>query len=177
MRRSNFDRGYQWVDVRAGAKSFRFVNTHLEAFSSDLALAQASEMLAEATAAGPQHGHRLRLQLRPAEQLASSRIDHVPHKAPYELITGRRRLHRRVARVGSGQPGLDVGPLGARERRDGGQVRPPHRHDLRAGRPSGDGLAVDRGEVTGDHGRDEATPTTGLWPSDHGGVVLRLRGL
>ena len=36
-----FDRGYQWVDVRAGAQRFRFVNTHLEAFSSDIALDQA----------------------------------------------------------------------------------------------------------------------------------------
>ena len=33
----NFDRGYQWVDVRAGAQRFRFVNTHFEAFSSDIA--------------------------------------------------------------------------------------------------------------------------------------------
>jgi hypothetical protein len=41
-----FDRGYQWVDVRSGATKFRFVNTHLEAFSSDLALAQTSELLA-----------------------------------------------------------------------------------------------------------------------------------
>ena len=37
-------------------------------------------------------------------------------------------------------------------------------------------LAVDRGLVTG---TDVSTkdPATGLWPSDHGGVVLRLRGL
>jgi len=37
-------------------------------------------------------------------------------------------------------------------------------------------LAVDRGRVTG---TDVSTkdPATGLWPSDHGGVVLRLRGL
>ena len=40
----------------------------------------------------------------------------------------------------------------------------------------GDPLAVDRGRVTG---TTVATkdPATGLWPSDHGGVVLRLRGL
>jgi len=37
-------------------------------------------------------------------------------------------------------------------------------------------LAVDRGLVTG---TDVSTkdPATRLWPSDHGGVVLRLRGL
>ena len=43
--RIDFDRGYQWVDVRAGAKRFRFVNTHLEAFSSDIAFAQAAQLL------------------------------------------------------------------------------------------------------------------------------------
>ncbi len=41
----DFDRGYQWADVRAGGQSFRFVNTHLEAFSSNIALAQAHQML------------------------------------------------------------------------------------------------------------------------------------
>ncbi len=30
----NFDRGYQWVDVRAGSKRVRFINTRMEAFSS-----------------------------------------------------------------------------------------------------------------------------------------------
>jgi hypothetical protein len=33
-----FIRGYNWVDARLGSQEFRFVNTHLEAFSSDLAL-------------------------------------------------------------------------------------------------------------------------------------------
>ena len=46
----NFSRGYQWADVRMGSRTFRFVNTHLEAFSSDLALAQAVQVVKEATA-------------------------------------------------------------------------------------------------------------------------------
>ena len=46
----SFDRGYQWVDVRAGAQRFRFVNSHFEAFSSDIAYAQAAQLLDEATA-------------------------------------------------------------------------------------------------------------------------------
>ena len=49
---SSFDRGYQWVDVRSGRDRFRFVNTHLEAFSSDLALAQATELLSVAAPDG-----------------------------------------------------------------------------------------------------------------------------
>ena len=36
-------------------------------------------------------------------------------------------------------------------------------------------LKVQRGEVTGTSVTDR-DPATGLWPSDHGGVVLRLRG-
>ena len=40
-----FDRGFQWVDVRLGSERFRFVNSHFEAFSSDLALAQAAEVV------------------------------------------------------------------------------------------------------------------------------------
>ena len=46
----SFDRGYQWVDVRAGAQRFRFVNSHFEAFSSDIAFAQAAQLLDEAVA-------------------------------------------------------------------------------------------------------------------------------
>ena len=64
----SFDRGYQWVDVRAGAQRFRFVNSHFEAFSSDIAYAQAAQLLDEATAEDTHDGLRLRLQLRPAQQ-------------------------------------------------------------------------------------------------------------
>ena len=81
-----FDRGYQWVDVRSGAARFRFVNTHLEAFSSDLALAQASELL---TATASDRSTVLVCDCN-SDPLNSSvkPNDHVPHKAPYELITG-----------------------------------------------------------------------------------------
>ncbi len=81
-----FDRGYQWVDIRSGATRFRFVNTHLEAFSSDLALAQASELL---TATASDRSTVLVCDCN-SDPLNSSvkPNDHVPHKAPYELITG-----------------------------------------------------------------------------------------
>jgi hypothetical protein len=42
--------------------------------------------------------------------------------------------------------------------------------------PDGRALEVDRGDITGDEVSDR-DPATGLWPSDHAGVVLRLRGL
>jgi hypothetical protein len=37
-------------------------------------------------------------------------------------------------------------------------------------------LTTDRGQVTGRDG-DPRDPTTGLWPSDHAGVVMRVRRL
>jgi hypothetical protein len=52
-----------------------------------------------------------------------------------------------------------------------------HRIDMVFARTADvDPLVVDRGRVTGIP-VDTKDPATGLWPSDHGGVVLRLRGL
>jgi endonuclease/exonuclease/phosphatase family metal-dependent hydrolase len=167
----DFDRGYQWADVRAGGQSFRFVNTHLEAFSSDLALAQAHQMLTEATSpttstviACDCNSDPLNASIKPQ--------DSVPHKAPYELIT----------RTYTDQwlewaPAEEGWTSGLNELVD--EVPPTwtHRIDMIFGRTaSGDPLGVDRGEVTGTELTDRDA-TTGLWPSDHAGVVLRLRGL
>jgi len=41
-----FTRRFAWADVKVGAKKVRFINTHLEAFGSDHALAQTKELLA-----------------------------------------------------------------------------------------------------------------------------------
>ncbi|HEY9494277.1 MAG TPA: hypothetical protein VIR15_05430, partial [Intrasporangium sp.] len=51
-----------------------------------------------------------------------------------------------------------------------------HRIDMVfAHTPDGKPLDVDHGYITGDQLTDR-DPATGLWPSDHAGVVLRLRG-
>jgi hypothetical protein len=123
----DFDRGYQWVDVRAGAERFRFVNTHLEAFSSDLALAQAAQLLAEATAEDRTTVFVCDCNSDPLNGSIKAR-DTQRHWAAYR----RRRLHRRVAGVGACRGGLDLRPQRARERRDRGGLRPPDRHDLRS---------------------------------------------
>ncbi|MGH3478870.1 MAG: hypothetical protein ACRDQD_18790, partial [Nocardioidaceae bacterium] len=83
----SFDRGYQWVDVRAGATRFRFINTHLEAFSSDLALAQAQELLANASTTDRTNVFVCDCNSDPLNDSVKPH-DTVPHKAPYELITG-----------------------------------------------------------------------------------------
>jgi hypothetical protein len=169
-----FDRGYQWVDVRAGATSFRFVNTHLEAFSSDLALAQAAELLAAAPATDRTtvfvcdcNSDPLNSSIKP--------IDHVPHSAPYDLITGAGGFTDEWLEFAPAELGWTSGL--SELVNDATAAGFTHRIDMVFGRTaSGGSLVVDRGEVTGTDVADR-DPGTGLWPSDHGGVVLRLRGL
>jgi endonuclease/exonuclease/phosphatase family metal-dependent hydrolase len=178
----DFARGYQWADVRMGSRTFRFVNTHLEAFSSDLALAQAVQVVTEATA--PTGTTVFVCDCNSDPLLTSTKpIDHVPHLAPYAFITG-------AAPFGTGNPypytdqWLQWAP--AEEGWTSGlseTVDDPtpagfdHRIDMVfTHTASGAPLAVDRGAVTGTELADR-DPATGLWPSDHGGVVLRLRGL
>jgi endonuclease/exonuclease/phosphatase family metal-dependent hydrolase len=169
-----FDRGYQWVDVQAGATKFRFVNTHLEAFSSDLALAQAQELLANAPAT-----HRTTVFVCDcnSDPLNSSikPIDHVPHNAPYNLITGAGGFTDEWLQFAPAEEGWTSGL--SELVNDPTAAGFDHRIDMVFGRTScGGPLSVDRGEVTGTDVADR-DPATGLWPSDHGGVVLRLRGL
>ena len=176
----DFDRGYQWVDVRAGAQRFRFVNTHLEAFSSDIALAQANELVTEATSPNRSTVFVCDCNSDPVNSSIKP-IDHVPHKAPYELITGAggyTDLWKDSGRPAD-LPGFDAGDTsGLNETVD--EAAPgswTHRIDMVFGRTAdGKALTTDRGQVTGRDG-DPRDPTTGLWPSDHAGVVMRVRGL
>lgn len=168
-----FDRGYQWVDVRSGVTNLRFINTHLEAFSSDLALAQASEMLTATAEDRPTvlvcdcNSDPLNSSIKPN--------DTVPHKAPYELITGSGGFTDEWLEWAPAEEGWTSGlsELVNDPTADGFD----HRIDMVFGRTAtGAALTVDRGQVTGTDVADR-DPATGLWPSDHGGVVLRLRGL
>jgi hypothetical protein len=170
----DFTRGYQWVDVQRGHKRFRFINTHLEAFSSDIAYQQAAQMLA-----GPGDTRRTTIIVcdcnsDPLNGTVKP-IDTRPHWAPYWLITGKHGyndtwLQWKQAQYGwtSGLSELVNDPTAAGF---------DHRIDMVFGR-TGDGrrLRVVGGAVTGNTvaSRDA---TTGLWPSDHAGVVMRLRGL
>jgi len=164
-------RGYTWADVRRGKTSFRFLNTHLESQSSDLALAQAEELLAgPAARAGTTviacdcNSNPLDSRVRPGSS--------VPHDAAYRLLTG---------------PGEFVDAWLALRRRTGPGwtsglselVSDPApsfeaRIDLLLVRTESGRFAARRGEVTGDEETDR-DPTTGLWPSDHAGVVVDLR--
>jgi endonuclease/exonuclease/phosphatase family metal-dependent hydrolase len=172
----SFDRGYQWVDVRAGAKRFRFVNTHLEAFSSDLALAQAAELLAKAPAADRTTIFVCDCNSDPLNGSIKTNIgDTQRHWAAYRLITGAGGFTDEWLEWAPADQGWTSGL--SELVNDATAVKFDHRIDMVfAKRADGDGLAVDRGQVTGTTVASK-DPTTGLWPSDHGGVVLRLRGL
>jgi endonuclease/exonuclease/phosphatase family metal-dependent hydrolase len=168
-----FDRGYNWVDVDAGATKLRFINSHLEAFSSDLALAQASELLSDAPAAGRTNVFVCDCNSDPLNNRVKP-IDHVPHKAAYDLITGPGGYTDQWLEWAPAEEGWTSG-LSERVN-DPTAAGFDHRIDMVFARtPAGTGLSVDRGEVTGTDLADR-DPETGLWPSDHAGVVLRLRG-
>jgi len=170
----NFTRGYDWVDVRAGATRLRFVNTHLEAFSSDLALAQASEMLQATTAADRTTVIVCDCNSDPLND-STKPFDQFPHKAPYELITGAGGFTDEWLEWAPANQGWTSGLSETVD--DPTAEKFDHRIDMVFGRTSSGGaLDVDRGQVTGDEVTDR-DPATGLWPSDHAGVVLRLRGL
>jgi hypothetical protein len=102
-------------------------------------------------------------------------FDHVPHKAPNELITGAGGFTDEWLELAPANEGWTSG---LSETVDDPTAEDfDHRIDMVFGRtPSCGALRVARGGVTGDEVTDR-DPATGLWPSDHAGVVLRLRGL
>lgn len=173
----SFARGYQWADVRSGANRLRFINTHLEAFRSDLAYAQAAELLADAPASGRANVLVCDCNSDPLNSSIKTHLtppDTVPHNGPYNLITGPGGFTDQWLEWA---PAADGWTSGLSELvNDATAAGFDHRIDMVfARKANGDGLAVDRGAVTGTDVADR-DPGTGLWPSDHGGVVLRLRG-
>jgi endonuclease/exonuclease/phosphatase family metal-dependent hydrolase len=171
----DFSRGYQWVDVRAGKRDFRFVNSHFEAFSSDLALAQAKQVVAEATAADRTTVFVCDCNSDPLLDKTKP-IDHVPHKAPYEFITGEDSGY--TDQWLEWAPAKEGWTSGLSELvNDETAAGFDHRIDMVFSHTTdGEALDVDLGSITGNELTDR-DPITGLWPSDHAGVVLRLRGL
>jgi len=168
----SFDRGYQWADVSLGSQRLRFVNTHLEAFSSDLALAQAAELLGNALSPDRTNVLVCDTNSDPLDDTVRP-TDTVPHKAPYDLITGAGGLADEWLLWAPAEEGWTSGLSELVD--DATAAGFDHRIDMVFGRStSGTGLEVEHGEVTGTDPADR-DPATELWPSDHGGVVLRLR--
>jgi endonuclease/exonuclease/phosphatase family metal-dependent hydrolase len=170
-----FIRGYNWADLRTGGRTVRVVNTHLESASSDIALAQARELVAgPARSVNPSvvvcdcNSDPLNHSVKPTDPMGT------PHSGPYDYIVGQgfadQWLTWKPANKGwtSGLSELvnDPTPAGFDHRIDMVFAKAAH----------GRGVTADRGTITGNELRDRDR-ATGLWPSDHAGVVLRLRGL
>ncbi len=168
----SFIRGYNWADVQVGSRQVRFVNTHLESASSDLAYAQAQELLA---VPANQDGTTIIACDCNSDPLDDSvkPQDTLPHKAAYELITGSGGFADQWLRA---RPDFRGWTSGLSETVDDPTTDGfDHRIDMIFARESeGTAMVTDRGRVTGAELRDR-DPATGLWPSDHAGVVLRLR--
>lgn len=174
-----FVRGYNWVDVRDGNNRFRFINTHLESISSDVALAQAQELLTgpadhdgDTVVVCDCNSDPLNHSVKPTDPLRT------PHSAPYELIVAYGFVDQWLTHA----PPEDGWTAGLSETVDDatpddpGPVGLDHRIDMVFARGADGAISADKGWTTGDEIADK-DPATGLWPSDHAGVVLRLRGL
>ncbi len=168
-----FLRGYVWADVRVGAKIMRFIDTHLESEFSIYALGQANELLAGPAATSRSVTIACDCNSDPLNNNGKPPFDSTPHSAPYNFIVG----HGFTDQWLQFAPAEEGWTSGLSELvNDATADGFDHRIDMIFARPAGGQVAdVDKGQVTGDEISDR-DPATGLWPSDHAGVVLRLRG-
>ena len=150
------DRGWVSVEGRLARSRFRFVNTHLEAFGDPkIREAQAKELIAGPLKTGK--------QVVLVGDLNSGVKRHKEPERPGDDLA-----FKALERFG-------LKDNGARQSCCYDSIFDPaavfdHTVDHVLTRP---GLSTRRAEVTGD---DAARRTpSGLWPSDHGGVVSRLR--
>jgi endonuclease/exonuclease/phosphatase family metal-dependent hydrolase len=155
-----FTRGYAGVDVRFMGKRVRFVNTHLEAFGDEIREAQARELIARG---GPL---RTRRQLIVVGDFNSDPQGRESPSGAFDVLAGFGLRDTWPRRFG---PGFSC-CLEQSDARDPNRNGWDHRIDLILAKPK---LRAIRGQVVGDELGDRAS--NGLWPSDHAGVVTRLR--
>ena len=165
-----FSRGFQWANFTSGDYRFRFLNTHFEAFGSDIAYAQAEQLIAGA--AGYRGTAILTCDCNSDPLDGSVKPNETqPHWGPYY----------RLIRAGYNDTWLqkyapeEGWTSGLSETVDDETAAGfDHRIDLVLARTrNGDKLPVLGGEVVGDELADRNA--AGLWPSDHAGVVMKLR--
>jgi len=177
-----FIRGYNWADVQVGAKTVRVINTHLESQTSIYALMQAQELLAPggpANAPGKTVVVLCDCNSDPVNHTTKP-PDPTPHSAPYDLMTAPGALTDEWLQFAPDQaceddlpePGCTSGLSESVDDADTSTI--DHRIDLVLARGAdGQALPADQGSTVGIDPANRST--TGLWPSDHAGVVLRLR--
>jgi endonuclease/exonuclease/phosphatase family metal-dependent hydrolase len=168
-----FVRGYAWADVAVGSAHLRFVTTHLESQSSQVARAQAEELLN-----GPAGDISVPTVIacdcnsNPASPAARSALP-IGSGAAYRLITDGHGF----SDLWLDQPNRD-GPgrtAWLSELVNDETADFERRIDLVLARSADPGrIVANRVEVTGDELNDR-DPVSKLWPSDHAGVVVELR--
>ena len=173
-----FIRGYNWADVRAGSRTLRFINTHLESQLSDVAFAQATELLARPAATTTPVVVACDCNSDPLDDSVKPGEVHA-HRDPYLLLTGTGGFTDAWLRFAPAEQGWTAGLSElVNDTPEEAAVRFDHRIDMvLVRRPDGAPVRVDKGWIVG-RDPDERTPATPigrLWPSDHAGVVIRLR--
>jgi endonuclease/exonuclease/phosphatase family metal-dependent hydrolase len=168
-----FVRGYTWVDVAVGSARLRFVNTHLESQSSQLARAQAEELMN-----GPAGDTTVPTVIacdcnsNPASIAARTGLP-LGSGAAYRLITdGHGFSDLWLQQPDRDDPG-NTAWLDELVNDDAPDFE--RRIDLILARSASPGhIVANRVEVTGDELGDR-DPVSKLWPSDHAGVLAELR--
>ena len=172
-KRYEFVRGYNWADVSVGTKRVRLLNTHLESQLSTFAMLQAQELV--------------RTQVMPAgrpvvltcdcnsDPLDTSTKQGEPmpgikHQDPYLFL--RTALSDAWLSTGTKAPGFTSGLNETVD--EPAPASFTHRIDLVLTRGlAGKAVPADKPVVVGTDPANRTT--TGLWPSDHAGVVVRVR--
>ena len=154
-------RGWTAVDVRFRGKRFRFVNTHLEAAGDDVREAQARELIARG---GPLRGKR---QYIVVGDFNSDPQDRESPSGAFDILADFGLVDTWPR--GRFGPGFSC-CLARSDARDTNDDAFDHRIDLILAKPK---LRAISGQVVGDELGDRAP--NGLWPSDHAGVVTKLR--
>jgi endonuclease/exonuclease/phosphatase family metal-dependent hydrolase len=146
-------RGWTGVDARLRGRSFRFVNTHLEAYGGEIRNSQARELLR-----GPLAGRRRQTIL--VGDLNSAPDDTGDEALAYRSVrsAGFVNAFRRAPATSGQDEKLDNATSKLRRYIDHIMYRPS--------------LRVVRTRVVGNRPSDRVS---GLWPSDHAGTVARLR--
>jgi endonuclease/exonuclease/phosphatase family metal-dependent hydrolase len=169
-----FIRGFNWADVKADGERLRFINTHLESQSSLLALLQAGELLAGPASDRSQpvviacdcNSDPLNHTTKPTDPIPT------PHSAAYGALTGSGGFADEWLELRHAGPGFTSGFNELANDPDTTAI--DHRIDLVLGRSArGRALKAKDGEIVGVDPRNRTA--SGLWPSDHAGVVMRLK--
>ena len=167
-----FVRGFAWADVTSGGVRFRFATTHLESQSADVALAQAGELVSGATSGSDWPTVIVCDCNSDPDDDAIRPGDTVARSSAYDLLNGLGFRDQWLNGAAGSGPGFtaafgelvnDPSAAALRRRLDLVLARDAGRVRIRAR-----GAAITGAEPTD---RDAAT---GLWPSDHTGVVVQL---